>query len=43
MSDLYTFLEAEGVDKALLAGVKAFREQYPTESENAPRVPEPEY
>ena len=25
MSDLYTFLEAAGVDKALLAGVKAFR------------------
>ena len=43
MSDLYTFLEAEGVDKALLSGVKAFREHYPTEAENAPRVPDPEY
>ena len=43
MSDLYTFLEAEGVDKALLNGVKAFREHYPTEVENAPRVPDPEY
>ncbi len=43
MDQLFTFLESEGVDAALLAGVKAFREHYPTEAENAPRVPVPEY
>ena len=43
MDQLYTFLEAEGVDAALLAGVRAFRERYPAEPENLPRVPDPEY
>jgi len=43
MDQLYTFLESEGVDKGLLEGVKAFRAKYPTEAENAPRVPDPEY
>ncbi len=43
LDQLYTFLESEGVDKGLLEGVKAFRAKYPTEAENAPRVPDPEY
>ena len=43
MDQLYSFLESEGVDKGLLEGVKAFRAKYPTEAENAPRVPDPEY
>ena len=43
LDQLYTFLESEGVDKGLLEGVKAFRTKYPTEAENAPRVPDPEY
>ena len=43
MEQLLSFLEAEGVDRGLLDGVKAFRAKYPTESENAPRVPQPEY
>ena len=43
MNPIYSFLEAEGVDKALLEGVKAFCARYPTEPENAPRVPAPEY
>lgn len=43
MDQLYTFLESEGVDEGLLEGVKAFRAKYPTEAENAPRVPDPEY
>ena len=43
MDQLYTFLEAEGVDAALLAGVRAFRESFPAEPENRARVPEPEY
>ena len=43
MDQLIKFLESEGVDKALLAGVRAFREKYPTEPENAARVPDPEY
>ena len=43
MQELIQFLEEEGVDSALLEGVKAFRTTYPTEPENAPRVPSPEY
>ena len=43
MLDILSFLEEEGVDKALLDGVKAFRAKYPTEAENAARVPAPEY
>ena len=43
MDQLYTFLESEGVDKGLLEGVKSFRAKNPTETDNAPRVPDPEY
>ena len=43
MQELLSFLKEEGVDAALLEGVKAFREKYPTEAENAARVPAPEY
>ena len=43
MNPIYSFLASEGVDKALLEGVRAFCERYPTEAESAPRVPEPEY
>ncbi len=43
MEELFTFLESEGVDRALLAGIRAFREQYPAEAETADRVPRPEY
>ena len=43
MLDILTFLEEEGVDKALLEGVKTFRAKFPTEAENAARVPAPEY
>ena len=43
MNDLFRFLQNEGIDPALLEGVRAFREKYPTESENQARVPDPEY
>ena len=43
MDQIYSFLESEGVDGSLLAGVRAFREKYPAEAENAARVPDPEY
>ena len=43
MNDLFTFLQSEGIDPGLLEGVRAFREKYPTEAENAARVPDPEY
>jgi len=43
MDNLYSFLEAEGVDKALLEGVRDFRAKYPTERESEKRVPQPEY
>ena len=43
MDKLISFLEAEGVDRALLEGVKAFRAQYPTGAESENRVPRPEY
>ena len=43
MDDLFRFLEEEGVSPALLDGVRAFRTQYPTEAEDAARIPEPEY
>ena len=43
MQDILSFLEEEGVDKALLEGVKAFRAQYPVEEGYAARVPAPEY
>lgn len=42
MDNLIAFLEEEGVDKALLDGVRAFRERYPTEADSAARVPSPE-
>ena len=38
MLDILTFLEEEGVDKALLEGVKTFRAKFPTEAENAART-----
>ncbi len=43
MDPLFSFLEAEGVDKTLLDGVKAFRKAYPADPENAARIPDPEY
>ena len=43
MDELFQFLQSENIDPGLLDGVKAFREKYPTEPENAPRVPDPEY
>ena len=43
MNDLFTFLQNEGIDAALLEGVRVFREKYPTEPENLARVPDPEY
>ena len=43
MNDLFTFLQSEGIDPGLLEGVRAFREKYPTEAENAARVPDLEY
>ena len=43
MDDLFTFLQSEGISPGLLDGVRAFREKYPTEAENAARVPDPEY
>ena len=43
MDPLFSFLEAEGVDKALLDGVKAFRETFPAAPEYADRIPNPEY
>ncbi len=43
MDQLFQFLEDEGVDAALLNAVRAFRAAHPTEPENAPRVPDPEY
>lgn len=43
MEELFRFLESEGVDRALLDGVRAFRAQYPAGEEHADRVPRPEY
>lgn len=43
MEDLFTFLESEGVDAALLQGVKAFRDAHPVTAELKERVPQPEY
>ncbi len=43
MDELFQFLQSEGIAPGLLEGVRAFREKYPTEAENAPRVPDPEY
>ncbi len=43
MKELLAFLETEGVDKALLDSVRAFREQYPAAPELSGRVPQPEY
>ena len=43
MQNLFDFLTEEGVDPHLLAGVKAFREQYPADSKLTGRIPEPEY
>ena len=43
MDELFRFLEEEGVDGALLSGVRAFRQTHPTEAESLPRVPDPEY
>ena len=43
MDQLFQFLESEGIDSGLLDGVRAFRGRFPTEAENAPRVPDPEY
>ncbi len=43
MEELFRFLESEGVDRALLDGVRTFRAQYPAGEEHADRVPRPEY
>ncbi len=43
MEELFSFLEAEGVDRALLAGVRAFRAKFPAAPEQQCRVPTPEY
>ncbi len=43
MDELFQFLQSEGISPGLLEGVRAFREKYPTETENASRVPDPEY
>ena len=43
MEELFRFLESEGVDRALLDGVRAFRAQYGAGEEHADRVPRPEY
>ncbi len=43
MDQLLTFLESEGVNPALLDGVKAFRSKYPAEQDSLSRVPVPEY
>ena len=43
MDQLFQFLAEEGVSPSLLDGVRSFRTQHPTEAENAPRVPVPEY
>ena len=43
MEELLSFLETEGVDAALLDGVRAFRAAYPTEDALVGRVPDPEY
>ena len=40
--DILTFLEEEGVDRGLLEAVRAFRAKFPTEAENAARVPAPQ-
>ncbi|MCR5825274.1 MAG: MoxR family ATPase, partial [Oscillospiraceae bacterium] len=43
MNPMISFLANEGVDKALLEAAQAFCARYPTEAENAARVPQPEY
>ncbi|MBE7004961.1 MAG: MoxR family ATPase [Ruminococcaceae bacterium] len=43
MNELLSFLEAEGVNAALLQGVSAFREVYPAAPEQRGRIPSPEY
>ena len=43
MEELFRFLESEGVDRALLDGVRTFRAQYGAGEEHADRVPRPEY
>ncbi len=43
MQNLLEFLEEEGVNKKLLDGVRAFREAYPADPEDAARIPDPEY
>ncbi len=43
MHPLFHFLEEEGIDRALLEGVKAFCEKYPAPEEDRARVPDPEY
>ncbi len=43
MHPLFSFLESEGIDRALLDGVKAFREKYPAGPEDSGRIPDPEY
>ena len=43
MEELFSFLETEGVDAALLDGVREFRAKYPPAEEQKGRVPAPEY
>ncbi len=43
MEELFSFLETEGADAALLDGVREFRAKYPPAEEQKGRVPAPEY
>lgn len=43
MEELFSFLSAEGVDNALLDGVRKFREKYPAQAGQTARIPAPEY
>ncbi|MBO6164239.1 MAG: AAA family ATPase [Lachnospiraceae bacterium] len=43
VEELFQFLEEEGIDKHLLASVKAFRDAHAVAEEDAARVPVPEY
>ena len=43
MKELFDFLESEGVSPALLEAVKAFRAAHPADTEDAGRIPSPEY
>ena len=41
--ELLDFLQDEGIDNALLAEVRAFREKYPVSGDMTERLPKPEY